>query len=129
MAWLEKRHLFWLAPKHTVDSLWSLILGCLTPEKHNHLHFLFQTFYPFLTYALQLHKQLPMLTATSKASSALISVWEEISASILAFSFALRCTSEALLIQTIIILKTAPAISIFCLEYIRTLFKGKKYLF
>lgn len=30
--------------------------------------------------------------------------------------FALRCTSETLLIQTIIILKRVPAISIFCLE-------------
>lgn len=31
-------------------------------------------------------------------------------------SFALRCTSETLLIQTIIILKRVPAISVFCLE-------------
>lgn len=83
MAQVEKRHLFRVAPKHTVDSLWTLMLGHLTPEKDYYLNFLLQTFHGFLTYVLQLHKQLPMLTATSRASSALISVWEAISAFIL----------------------------------------------
>lgn len=65
-----------VAPGHSVRCLWAFVLGHLTPDKHCHLHFLLQIFHGFFTHVLQLPQQLPVLTASSRASSALISLWE-----------------------------------------------------